>query len=68
MRIGEQVIEGDVLAGESGRRGKRLYAPISGSIVEITQGQIIMQETVPAIEVEAGLNGSVISVRKGAAW
>lgn len=65
VRIGEQVIEGDLLAGENGRRGKRLYSPISGHVVEITQGHIILQESVPAIELEAGLNGSVISIRKG---
>lgn len=65
VRIGELVDEGDVLAGESGRRGKRLHAPITGQVIEITQGQIVLQETMPAIELEAGLNGGVVSVRKG---
>lgn len=65
VRIGEQVGKGDVLAGRSGRRGKRLTSPVDGQVVEITQGWIVLQEYVPAIELEAGVNGTVISVRKG---
>lgn len=65
VRIGEQVLEGVVLAGKSGRRGRRLLAPVSGRVTEIAGGQIIMQEEEPPLELEAGLNGVVVSVRKG---
>ncbi len=64
VRVGDQVNEGDVIAGRGGRRGKRLFAPVAGRIVEIDQGRIIMQEFAPFLELEAGLNGSVVGVQK----
>ncbi len=65
VRIGEQVSAGDVLAGRSGRRGKRLISPVNGQVIDITRGQIVLQELVSTIELEAGLSGAVVSVRKG---
>jgi hypothetical protein len=65
VRIGEEVTEGDVLAARSGRRGKRLTAPVSGEIVDIAQGLIVLREYAPQIELEAGVNGAVVGVRKG---
>ncbi|MBI1258761.1 MAG: hypothetical protein GC204_14930 [Chloroflexi bacterium] len=65
VRIGEQVGTGDILAGKPGRRGKKLLSPVAGKIVDITQGRIVLQEVTPPVEIEAGLNGSVTSVRKG---
>ena len=65
VRIGEQVGTDEVLASKPGRRGKKLLSPVAGKIVDITQGRIVLQEVTPPIEVEAGLNGAVTSVRKG---
>lgn len=65
VRVGDQVVAGDVLAGRGGRRGKRLLAPVTGRVVEVDQGRIVMQEVAPHIELEAGLNGTVVGVEKG---
>ena len=65
VRVGEQVMVDDVLASKPGRRGKKLLSPISGTVIEIAQGRIVLQELSPTIELEAGLNGNVVSVRKG---
>ncbi len=64
VRVGDQVSEGDVIAGHGGRRGKRLIAPVTGRVVEIDQGRIILQELAPFLELEAGLNGSVVGVER----
>ena len=65
VRIGEEVGTGEVLAGKHGRRGKKLTSPVAGKVVDIAQGRIVLQEITPPLELEAGLNGSVVSVRKG---
>ena len=65
VRIGDQVSAGETLASREGRRSKPLVAPISGTIADIAHGQIVMQELAEPLELEAGLNGAVVSVRKG---
>jgi hypothetical protein len=62
VEVGEQVMAGSVLAAQ---RRKRLLAPTSGTVVEIAQGSIVLQEYAPQIELEAGANGSVVGVRRG---
>jgi hypothetical protein len=61
VRIGEEITEGTVLAA---RGGKRLLSPIGGEVVDITQGLIVLREHAPTIELEAGVNGTVVGVRK----
>jgi len=65
VRIGEEVGTGEVLAGKRGRRGRKLTSPVAGKVVDIAQGRIVLQEITPPMELEAGLNGAVTSVRKG---
>ncbi len=65
VRIGQQVEEGEILAGHEGRRGKKLLSPSAGTVVDIAQGRIVLQEFAPPLELEAGLNGTVVGVRKG---
>lgn len=60
---GDRVEEGQTLAIRP--RGKRLLAPISGSIMYVGDGQIILQETPEVVEVEAGMNGMVVEVDPG---
>ena len=66
VRIGEQVERRATCWRASAvGAGKRLTAPVAGQVVDITQGRIVLQEVAPPIEIEAGLNGAVVSVRKG---
>jgi hypothetical protein len=59
---GDRIEQGQTIAI---RRGKRLLSPISGSVVYVGQGRIILQETAESIDVEAGLNGVVTQVQQG---
>jgi hypothetical protein len=63
VEIGEPVEEGQVLAGKQATKGKRLTSPVTGVIVYVGQGRIIIQETPEEIEVEAGLTGQVVGIR-----
>lgn len=60
---GQLVARHDVLA--SGRRGRKLIAPITGRIVYIGEGRVIMQHTPTPIELEAGLSGAVVEIKPG---
>lgn len=64
MRVGvdEEVDEGQVLAQ---RRRRRVLAPVSGRVVQIGEGRIILQARPQLIELESGMNGSVVEVRPG---
>lgn len=63
VRIGEDVDEGETLA--SGRRGRRLLAPLPVQVIDVARGWIVLKELVPLQELEAGVNGTVVSVRRG---
>jgi hypothetical protein len=60
--IGETVEEGQVLAGRSADRGRRVFAPVNGIFVYAGEGRIIIQETPGMISLESGLIGNVIEV------
>jgi hypothetical protein len=62
VRIGEEITQGEVLAA---RGKKRLLSPVAGEIIDITQGLVVLREYAPQIELEAGVNGAVVGVRKG---
>ncbi len=62
VQVGDQITTGTVLAAQ---RRKKLLAPASGTVVEIAQGRIVLQEYAPQIELEAGANGNVVAVRRG---
>jgi hypothetical protein len=58
-----QVVEADTpIAGKRQDRGKRVFAPVKGSIVAIDQGRIIMQKMPELVKIEAGVAGRVIQV------
>jgi hypothetical protein len=62
---GDRVEEGDVLAGKSATRGKRLFSPVRGIITSIDGGRIILQEFPEMIDLEAGVRGRVTGVIPG---
>ena len=62
-RQGDRIEEGQTLAIKA--RGKRLLAPISGTIMFVGDGKIILQQTQGVVEVEAGMNGMVVEVVQG---
>jgi hypothetical protein len=59
---GELIPEGNLLAE---RKRRRLYSPITGTVVAVDSGLIMLQEFAGNIELEAGLNGQVIEIRRG---
>lgn len=65
MTLGDRVEAGQVLAGKSLTRGKRLLSPINGYIVYIGDGRIIMQEMAQSLALEAGVRGRVAAVEDG---
>lgn len=63
-----QVMPGDFVSATQtlaakGRR--RLVSPIVGRVALIDSGRIIVQEAADTVDLEAGLNGQVVEVRKG---
>jgi hypothetical protein len=62
VAIGDLVGEGQVIA-QRGRR--KMLSPIDGYVRRVDQGRIIMQEAPTPIDLEAGLNGTVVEIRKG---
>jgi hypothetical protein len=62
VAIGDLVGQGQVVA-QRGRR--KLLSPIDGYVRRVEQGRIIMQEEASPIDLEAGLNGTVVDVRRG---
>ncbi len=62
VRVGDSVHEGQLLA----RKGRsRLESPITGRVVRIEGGLILLQNIPSIVEVEAGLNGHVVEVARG---
>lgn len=60
---GDRIEEGQTLAIKT--RGKRLLSPITGIVVYVGDGKLILQKTPEVVEVEAGLNGMVVEVEAG---
>jgi hypothetical protein len=64
VRMGDPVEIDQLLAGKPrGRRGIR--SPITGMVVFIGAGRIILQQAAESTTVEAGLNGQVVDLRRG---
>lgn len=63
---GTVVEAGQVIAGKSAGRGKRLFSPVNGTVaaIDIEDGRIILQEASEPVELQAGLMGQVIAVRE----
>lgn len=65
VEVGQTVEAGQALAGKDAARGKRLLSPVTGVIMYIGQGHLIIQESPEEVELEAGLVGQVVAVRAG---
>lgn len=62
---GDNVKEGQVLAGRNPKRGKRVFSPIHGIVASVEDGQIIVRERQERLELEAGMSGLVVETRAG---
>lgn len=62
VQEGESVEARQVLAGKDPKRGRRLFAPVAGTVYYIGEGRIILQELAETVEVEARLIGTVVGV------
>jgi hypothetical protein len=61
-RVGARVKEGEPIAGDDPKRGRRVMAPVRGLIVHVGEGRIIMQSMPRLINLEAGVRGRVIEL------
>ena len=61
-RVGDKVQEGDVIAETSGIFKRVVYAPVSGQIVSISGGQVLLEAQGECFKLLAGLNGEVAEV------
>lgn len=59
---GDLIDRGQVIAK---RRRRKLLSPILGKVIEVAAGKIILQEESENIELEAGMNGTVVETRRG---
>lgn len=57
---GSPVSAGDVLA-QRGRR--KLLSPVTGRVIDVQSGRILLQAAAESIDLEAGLNGTVVDIR-----
>jgi hypothetical protein len=66
VELEEPVDEGQVIAGRSRGRGKRLFAPAKGSITEIDDaGRLLFRATPQVLALEAGVRGRIAEVEAG---
>lgn len=61
-RVGDEVAEGDILAGREGLFQKVLRAPHDGKVVAIGEGQVLIELVTHPFELKAGMSGTVISL------
>ncbi|MFN8527519.1 MAG: hypothetical protein U0670_02795 [Anaerolineae bacterium] len=69
VEVGQEVVRGQVIAGKVKRngdpvRGKSVITPHGGTVIYIGEGRIIIQETPESIDVESGVNGTVLAVHE----
>jgi hypothetical protein len=64
VEVGEEVEDGTILAGKVNGRGRKLLSPVQGVVAYIGEGRIIIQESPEEVFLEAGLVGTVVSVRE----
>ncbi|MCC6614632.1 MAG: hypothetical protein IT320_14220 [Anaerolineae bacterium] len=65
VHVGDPVQQGELLAGKNGRRKRGVRSPITGTVVHIGDGRVILQEVGENMVVEAGVNGHVVDIRRG---
>lgn len=62
VKLNEVVNADTPIAGKRKDRGKRVFAPVKGTVVGVDNGRIIMQEMPELVKIEAGVAGRVIQV------
>ncbi|HEY62897.1 MAG TPA: hypothetical protein G4N95_09640 [Anaerolineae bacterium] len=63
--VGEEIIEGDIIAGPVGIARRVVRSPVTGKIVLLGEGQILLELDSPIYELHAGLSGKVTSLIPG---
>ncbi len=61
-RAGEPVMEGDVLASRGGLARRLIRTPVSGQVVMVGDGQILIEAEVAPFQVIAGIPGTVVEL------
>lgn len=61
-RVRDRVQAGDALAGKNAESGRRVLSPVTGVVVFIGDGRIVVQEVPQVINLEAGVAGRVVQV------
>ncbi len=62
---GEEIKTNDLLAARGGILGlfrKKVVSPVSGTLLAVTQGRILLEEGATSVELRAGVRGEVIKV------
>lgn len=54
-------VEADQIIAQRGRR--KLLSPVTGTLIEVAKGRIIVQAAAETVDLEAGLNGTVVEIR-----
>ena len=63
--IGDVVAQGDILAGPVGFSRRVVRAPLTGKIVRIQQGELVLQVAGEPEELKAGLPGEIVALVEG---
>lgn len=62
VEIGDQVTEGQAIAGRNPTRGRRALSPVEGVLVAVTNGRMIIRAVPEKIELQAGIRGEVVEL------
>ena len=61
-KVGDQLAQGDLLAGPAGLLKRILRSPADGQVVLITDRAIVLEKKAPAIQLKAGISGQVVDL------
>jgi hypothetical protein len=59
------VEKGQVIAGKDPERGRRVFSPINGLMIYVSDGLIVMQQLPQIVTLEAGVRGRIAKVHPG---
>lgn len=65
VNVRDVVKEGQVLAGKSATRGRRVMSPIRGIVSQVREGRIILQKPPTLVDLEAGVRGRITAIKAG---
>jgi hypothetical protein len=63
--VGDTVTQNEMLASKDKRNRKGLRSPIDGTVAYISAGRIILRAHSDPMQVEAGMTGQVVEIRRG---